>query len=134
MRHRRPVANFLRWYRFPRCEFLAGRFSQLYEGLPLRARPIFFKGESTLCDRSLLAPTRHGIRQPRLACLLACYRLIDKVLQENASSDIVGPKESTFELDTFCCGHGLRLCAHKLCRARTHSAPRKVCSLKTTAE
>jgi hypothetical protein len=32
-----PAANFLRWYRFSRCELLAGRFCQLYEDLPLRA-------------------------------------------------------------------------------------------------
>ena len=66
---------------------------------------MFLKREPTLGDSSLHAPMRNSVRQPLFACLFACFGLIDQLLEEHTGSNVVGPKESSFELDTFRGGH-----------------------------
>jgi hypothetical protein len=47
----------------------------------------------------------NSVRQPLLVCLFACFGFIDQVLEEHTGSNVVGPKESSFELDTYRRGH-----------------------------
>lgn len=79
-----PPDDFLNRYRFACREHRTCFFGQGDERLPLRDRPVCVKREPKIRNTRRDAPGRHRLRQPRFACLAACFGGIDKVLEENA--------------------------------------------------